>query len=262
MACPNWASLLFYSVLLTALSYNMVWTTTTTPYSLLPDFPQGFFWPLLYLLVFLGLSETWIKALIYFSPSLFLFFLTSLWKSNFLILLYFPEIQLPFPWSLVFFFPLFQVVSSLGDQTSVYMLTGRLTLVFHSLNLNFSTAVGFQFFYWLPELLSLVSTVFLHPSVTSWFSSLYFILSCLTSTWMNFSLLACSLICCCWVFFCQEVLYPDPSPPPFLWCFLLLYIWLQPVCILLSSIFFSLLALLLSSYYHLQPSRARKLMQG
>lgn len=106
MACPNWASLLFYSVLLTALWYNMDGrTTTTTPYSLLPDFPQGFFWPLLYLLVFLGLSETWIKALVYFSPSLFLFFLTSLWKSNFLILLYFPEIQLPFPWSLAFFFP-------------------------------------------------------------------------------------------------------------------------------------------------------------
>lgn len=38
-------------------------------------------------------------------------------------------------------------------------------------------------------------------------------------------------------------------PLPFLWCFLLLYIWMQPVCTLLSSIFFSLLALLLSSCY-------------
>ena len=216
MVCPHWASLLFYSVFLTALWYDMDGgTTTNTPYSRLPDFPQRFFfWQLLYLLAFLGLSETWLKALVYFSPSPFLFCLTSLSKSNFLILDSSPpyrdsaSFSLEFGFVLFFFFPLFQVVSSLGDQTSVSMLTGRLTLVFHSLNLNSSTAVGFQFFYWLPELLSLVSTVFPHPSVTSCFSSLHFILSCLTSTWMNFSLLACSLFC---FFLYQEVFYPDPS---------------------------------------------------
>lgn len=43
-----------------------------------------------------------------------------------------------------FFFSLFQVLPSLGDQTSVFMLTVSLALVFHSLNLNSWIAVSFQ----------------------------------------------------------------------------------------------------------------------
>lgn len=88
-----------------------------------------------------------------------------------------------------FFSPLFQVLSSLGDQTSVCMLTVSLALVFHPLNLDSWIAVSFQLFYWLQEFFSPVFTLSFH-SLQSLFAFHPYIHSflCLASPLMNFML--------------------------------------------------------------------------
>lgn len=182
MAYPRLAPLLGYSLFLTVLWYHTGSRTTSnaSPW-LLSAFWQRLFWLLLpcLLLAFLGLAETWFKALVLWlpkplqrchSPTLTAFCQVNFY-SHFIFLLFgnsttclfsiFWWVQLSFHW-FFFFFSLFQVLPSLGDQTSVFMLTVSLALVFHSMNLNSWIAVSFQLSYWLLELFSPVSTQSFH----------------------------------------------------------------------------------------------------